>query len=56
MLANTAVDPNLNQVAEPELLPLFPNQPMELEQNQENQFPIPAFDPNEIPRIPHQTL
>ncbi|MFS7963866.1 hypothetical protein Hanom_Chr08g00743331 [Helianthus anomalus] len=31
MLANTASDLNLNQVAEPELLPLFPNQPMELE-------------------------
>ncbi|MFS8026951.1 hypothetical protein Hanom_Chr16g01492701 [Helianthus anomalus] len=52
MLANTAAGPNLNQVAEPQLLPLFPNQPMELEPNQENQFPIPAFDPNEIPRIP----
>ncbi|MFS7913657.1 hypothetical protein Hanom_Chr02g00144241 [Helianthus anomalus] len=23
-----------------------------LEPNQENQFPIPAFDPNELPRIP----
>ncbi|MFS8002898.1 hypothetical protein Hanom_Chr13g01207471 [Helianthus anomalus] len=46
MLANTIADPNLNQVAEPELLPLFPNQPMELEQNQENQFLILAFDPN----------
>ncbi|MFS7928100.1 hypothetical protein Hanom_Chr04g00316881 [Helianthus anomalus] len=25
---------------------------MEQEKNQENQFPTPAFDPNEIPRIP----
>ncbi|MFS7920069.1 hypothetical protein Hanom_Chr03g00219941 [Helianthus anomalus] len=25
MLANTEADPNLNQVAEPQLLPLFPN-------------------------------
>ncbi|MFS7907221.1 hypothetical protein Hanom_Chr01g00068731 [Helianthus anomalus] len=33
MLANTATDLNLNQVVEPELLPLFPNQPMEVEQN-----------------------
>ncbi|MFS7945824.1 hypothetical protein Hanom_Chr06g00528681 [Helianthus anomalus] len=51
MLASTAVDANLNQIAEPPLLPLFPDQPM-LEPNQENQFPIPAFDPNELPRIP----
>ncbi|MFS7997177.1 hypothetical protein Hanom_Chr12g01138641 [Helianthus anomalus] len=56
MLATTAADPNLNQVAEPQLLPLFPNQPMELEPNQEDQFLIPAFDPIEILRIPHQTL
>ncbi|MFS7927985.1 hypothetical protein Hanom_Chr04g00315571 [Helianthus anomalus] len=53
MLADTAANPNLNQVAEPELLPLFPNQPMEQEQNQDNQFPIPTF-PNEIPRFPAQ--
>ncbi|MFS7923809.1 hypothetical protein Hanom_Chr03g00265231 [Helianthus anomalus] len=51
MLATTAVDANLNQIAEPPLLPLFPDQPM-LELNQANQFPIPAFDPNELPRIP----
>ncbi|MFS8024316.1 hypothetical protein Hanom_Chr16g01461811 [Helianthus anomalus] len=52
MLATTVADPNLNQVAEPEILPLFPNQQMELEPNQVDQSPIPAFDPNEIPRIP----
>ncbi|MFS7917315.1 hypothetical protein Hanom_Chr03g00187571 [Helianthus anomalus] len=51
MLATTAVDANQNQVAEPPLLPLFPDQQM-LEPNQENQFPIPTFDPNELPRIP----
>ncbi|MFS7952046.1 hypothetical protein Hanom_Chr07g00602321 [Helianthus anomalus] len=43
---------NLNQVADPQLLPLFPNQPMELEQNRENQLQIPTFDLNEIHRIP----
>ncbi|MFS7937984.1 hypothetical protein Hanom_Chr05g00434231 [Helianthus anomalus] len=52
MLATNATDPNLNQIAKPSLLPLFPNQQMELEPNQEDQFPIPVFDPNEIPRIP----
>ncbi|MFS7912433.1 hypothetical protein Hanom_Chr02g00129911 [Helianthus anomalus] len=51
MLATTTADPNLNQIAEPQLLPLFLEQRMELEPNQENQFPIPAFDPNEIPII-----
>ncbi|MFS7947012.1 hypothetical protein Hanom_Chr06g00543021 [Helianthus anomalus] len=35
MLASTVADPNLNQITEPkpEPLPLFPNQPMELEPN-----------------------
>ncbi|MFS7946378.1 hypothetical protein Hanom_Chr06g00535621 [Helianthus anomalus] len=54
MFGNVEGEPNFNQVAnpEPQLLPLFPDQPVNLEQNQENQFPIPAFDPNETPRIP----
>ncbi|MFS7929881.1 hypothetical protein Hanom_Chr04g00337581 [Helianthus anomalus] len=51
MLATTAVDANQTQVAEPPLLPLFPDQQM-LEPNPENQLPIPAFDSNELPRIP----
>ncbi|MFS7968123.1 hypothetical protein Hanom_Chr09g00793811 [Helianthus anomalus] len=52
MVGNVEGEINLNQVADPQLLPLFPNQPIELEKNQEDQFPNPAFDPNEISRIP----
>ncbi|XP_021985896.1 uncharacterized protein LOC110882118 [Helianthus annuus] len=49
MLATTAVDNDQNQVAEPPLLPLFPDQQMQ-EPDQEN--PFPDVDPYEIPRIP----
>ena len=52
ILATTAADPNLEQILAPQPLPLFPTQPMEIEPNPGNQIPIPAFDPNEIPRIP----
>ena len=54
MFGNVEGIPNLNQVANPEppLLPLFPNQPMNIDQNQENQIPNPDYDPMEIPRIP----
>ncbi|MFS8016149.1 hypothetical protein Hanom_Chr15g01365031 [Helianthus anomalus] len=52
MLATTTADPNPDQIFAPQPLPLFPTQPMEIEPNQGNRFPIPAFDPNEIPRIP----
>ncbi|MFS8033213.1 hypothetical protein Hanom_Chr17g01566861 [Helianthus anomalus] len=52
MLATTVADPNLDQIVAPQPLPLFPTQPMEIELNQGNQLPIPAFDPNEIPTIP----
>ena len=51
MLATTTIDANLNQIAEPPLLPLFPYQQM-LEPNQEDPFPILDVDPYEIPRIP----
>ncbi|XP_021980243.1 alpha/beta-gliadin A-III-like [Helianthus annuus] len=52
ILATTAADPNLEQLIAPQLLPLFPTQPMEIEANLENQIPAPAFDPTEIPRVP----
>ena len=52
ILATTAADPHLDQIIAPQPLPLFPTQPMETELNQGNQIPIPALDPNEIPRIP----
>ncbi|MFS8003270.1 hypothetical protein Hanom_Chr13g01212051 [Helianthus anomalus] len=55
MLANTTECPNPNQVAEPELLPLFPNQPMELEPNQEYQIPIQHSNPMRSLKFPHQT-
>ena len=51
-------EPNFHQAAnpQPQLLPLFPDQPMNLDHNQGNQFPIPAFDPNMEPRIPAPNL
>ncbi|MFS7967522.1 hypothetical protein Hanom_Chr09g00786681 [Helianthus anomalus] len=51
MLATTTADLNQNQIAEPPLLPLFPDHQM-LEPNQEDKFPIPDVDPYEISRIP----
>ncbi|KAJ0481760.1 hypothetical protein HanIR_Chr13g0646281 [Helianthus annuus] len=52
ILATTAADPNLEQIIAPQPLPLFPTQSMEIEPNPGDQVPIPAFDPNEIPRVP----
>ncbi|XP_021971550.1 chromosome alignment-maintaining phosphoprotein 1-like [Helianthus annuus] len=52
ILATTTADPNLEQLIAPQPLPLFPTQPMEIEANPENQIPMPAFDPAEIPRVP----
>ncbi|MFS8012851.1 hypothetical protein Hanom_Chr14g01325841 [Helianthus anomalus] len=52
ILATTAADPNLEQLIASQPLPLFPTQPMEIENNPENQIPMPDFNPAKIPRIP----
>ncbi|KAM0059715.1 hypothetical protein Hdeb2414_s0005g00184421 [Helianthus debilis subsp. tardiflorus] len=52
ILATTATDPNFDQLIAPQLLPLFPTQLIEIEPNPGNEFPIPAFNPDEIPRVP----
>ncbi|KAF5804121.1 hypothetical protein HanXRQr2_Chr05g0193491 [Helianthus annuus] len=52
ILATTAADPNLEQLIAPQPLPLFPTQPMEIENNPENQVEMPDFNQEEIPRIP----
>ncbi|KAJ0463004.1 hypothetical protein HanHA300_Chr14g0510381 [Helianthus annuus] len=51
ILATTAADPNLEQMLALQPLPLFPNQPMEIE-NPENQVEMHDFNPEEIPRVP----
>ncbi|MFS7969959.1 hypothetical protein Hanom_Chr09g00815371 [Helianthus anomalus] len=52
ILATTVADPNLEQLVAPQPLPLFPTQPMEIENNPENQVQMHVFYPEEIPRIP----
>ncbi|KAJ0451333.1 hypothetical protein HanHA300_Chr15g0566341 [Helianthus annuus] len=52
ILASTAADPNLEQLVAPQPLPLFPTQPMEIENNPENQIQMLDFNPKEIPRVP----
>ncbi|KAJ0512072.1 hypothetical protein HanIR_Chr11g0559141 [Helianthus annuus] len=52
ILATTAADPNLEQLIAPQPLPLFPSQPMEIENNPENQIQMHDFNPGEIPRVP----
>ncbi|KAJ0443391.1 hypothetical protein HanIR_Chr16g0820221 [Helianthus annuus] len=52
ILATTATDPNLEQLIAPQPLPLFPTQPMEIENNPENQIQMHDFNPEEIPRVP----
>ncbi|MFS8010574.1 hypothetical protein Hanom_Chr14g01298671 [Helianthus anomalus] len=55
ILATTAADPNLEQLISPQPLPLFPNQPMEIENNLENQVEMHDFNPEEIHRVPVTT-
>ncbi|MFS7968461.1 hypothetical protein Hanom_Chr09g00797711 [Helianthus anomalus] len=52
ILATTAADPNLEQLIAPQPLPMFPNQPMEIENNPENQVKMHDFNLEEIPRVP----
>ncbi|KAJ0809572.1 hypothetical protein HanPI659440_Chr01g0016891 [Helianthus annuus] len=51
ILATTAVDPNLEQMLAPQPQPPIPDQPMEIE-NPENQVEMHDFNPEEIPRVP----
>ncbi|MFS7993699.1 hypothetical protein Hanom_Chr12g01097181 [Helianthus anomalus] len=51
ILATTAADPNLEQMIAPQPQPQYPNQPMEVEQP-ENQVEMPDYNPEEIPRVP----
>ncbi|KAJ0728157.1 hypothetical protein HanLR1_Chr07g0238391 [Helianthus annuus] len=52
ILATTAADHNLEQLIAPQPQPPFPNQPMEIENNPENQVEMHDFKPEEIPRVP----
>ncbi|KAJ0548263.1 hypothetical protein HanIR_Chr08g0381701 [Helianthus annuus] len=51
ILATTAADPNLEQMLAPQPQPPIPDQPMEIE-NPENQVEMHDFNPEEIPRVP----
>ena len=52
ILATTAADPNLEQLIAPQPQQLFPNQPMEIENNPENQVQMHDVNPEEIARVP----
>ncbi|KAJ0549824.1 hypothetical protein HanHA300_Chr07g0238371 [Helianthus annuus] len=52
ILATTAADHNPEQLIAPQPQPPFPNQPMEIENNPENQVEMHDFKPEEIPRVP----
>ncbi|KAJ0880412.1 hypothetical protein HanRHA438_Chr10g0462831 [Helianthus annuus] len=51
ILATTAADPNLEQMLAPQPQLPNPDQPMEIE-NPENQTEMPDYNPEEIPRVP----
>ncbi|KAJ0843717.1 hypothetical protein HanRHA438_Chr15g0694421 [Helianthus annuus] len=51
ILATTAADPNLEQMLAPQPQPPIPDQPLEIE-NPENQVEMYDFNPEEIPRVP----